>query len=316
MSEASSKLEVVVVTGRSGAGKTTAVNALEDLGYYCVDNLPPPVILPTLEALAHGGEQRIALGVDVRVRAYLEGAAAVLDLVADRPDMALSILYLDSSDELLARRFNATRRPHPLTAAGHADALVDGIHLERELLAPLRARADAVIDTSDLSVHELRREVVGHFSKEKGQRRPLMVRIVSFGFKYGAPHDADMLFDVRFLPNPHFVEELSPLTGLDAPVAKYVLAQPDAQELLTRVVDFLSFCLPRFLAEGKSYVTIGIGCTGGRHRSVALTESIAEQLSRGGALRVEPSHRDVARASVRPQAPNHVADDSEKTAGT
>lgn len=302
MSEAA-RLEVIVVTGRSGAGKTTAVNALEDLGYFCVDNLPTPVIEPTLEALAKGGEPRVALGVDVRVRRYLEDAAEVLDSVASREDMHLSVLYLDSSEELLARRFNASRRPHPLTAAGHADVLLDGIRVERELLAPLRARAHAVIDTTTLSVHDLRREVVGHYAQAEGRERPLMVRVVSFGFKFGPPHDADMVFDVRFLPNPHFVEALRPLSGLDEPVAEYVLAQPDAHGLLSRVVDLLSFCLPRFLAEGKSYVTIAIGCTGGRHRSVALAEVIAEQLRRGGSMKVEPFHRDVARAATRNPAP-------------
>ncbi|HSC89341.1 MAG TPA: RNase adapter RapZ, partial [Polyangiaceae bacterium] len=303
MSEA--PMHLVVVTGLSGAGKTTAVNALEDLGYYCVDNLPTPVVQPTLDALRRGGEQKVALGIDVRVRSYLDGASAVLDEIAQRDDTELSILYLDSSEELLARRFNATRRPHPLTASGRTGvlALLDGIRLERQLLAPLRARARAVLDTTNLTVHDLRREVLQIYGRD--QLGKMLTRIVSFGFKFGSPHDADLVFDVRFLPNPYFVEELRPLSGRDAPVANYVMEQPDTLGFIERLLPLLEFCLPRFEAEGKSYVTIAIGCTGGRHRSVALAELIAAELrSRVGGT-IEAVHRDMGQAehrSVRPEA--------------
>ena len=199
-------LEVVVVTGLSGAGKTTAVNALEDLGYFCVDNLPPPVVAATVDSLLLASQQRIAFGIDVRVGGYLASAQTVLDELAARADVALSILFLDASEELLSRRFKATRRPHPLTRAGGPTSLVDGLRLERELLAPLCARASAVIDTSNITVHELRRRVIAQFAGNL-EGRSMQVRVVSFGFKYGSPHDADLLFDVRFLPNPFFVPE-------------------------------------------------------------------------------------------------------------
>lgn len=292
----SANLQVVVVTGRSGAGKTTAVNALEDLGYYCVDNLPTPVVEATLEALRAGGEQKVALGIDIRVRAYLDGASDVLDQIAQRSDTELSILYLDSSEELLARRFNATRRPHPLTAGGRTGvkALLDGIRLERELLAPLRARARAVIDSTNLSVHDLRREVIQLYGRD--DLHGMMTRIVSFGFKYGAPHDADLLFDVRFLPNPYFVDRLQPLSGQEAEVRDFVLESPEAEGFLARLVSLVEYCLPRFEAEGKSYVTIGIGCTGGRHRSVAISEWLAVELRKRVGGIIEAVHRDVRNA--------------------
>jgi len=300
----STLLSVVVVTGLSGAGKTTAVNALEDLGYYCVDNLPTPVVLATLDALRAGGEQKVALGIDVRVRSYLDGAAAVLDQLAQQSDVELSILYLDSSEELLARRFNATRRPHPLTAGGRTGvrALLDGIRLERTLLSPLRARARAVIDSTNLSVHDLRREVVQLYGRE--DLGAMLTRVISFGFKYGAPHDADLLFDVRFLPNPYFIEELRPLSGLEPSIVDYVLGQTETQGFVERLLSLLEFCLPRFEAEGKSYVTIAIGCTGGRHRSVVLSELVAAELRTRLGGTIEAVHRDIRHAehiAVRPE---------------
>lgn len=298
-------LELVVVTGLSGAGKTTAVNALEDLGYYCVDNLPTPVLEATLEALRASGEQKVAFGVDVRVRSSLDGVAEVLHRIAERDDTQLSVLYLDSSEELLARRFNATRRPHPLTATGNTGvrALMDGIRLERKLLSPLRALARAVIDTTNSSVHDLRREVIQIYGR--GDLQGMLTRIVSFGFKYGAPHDADLLFDVRFLANPYFVDALRPFSGRDPRVAEYVLETEEARGFLLRLLDLLAYCLPRFEAEGKSYVTVGIGCTGGRHRSVAIAEWLATELARQVGGSIEAVHRDVhhaERESVRAPA--------------
>ncbi len=296
---------VLIVTGMSGAGKTVAVNALEDLGFFCVDNLPPPVVEATISALHQAGETRIAFGIDVRVRDYLELASPMIDALSAREDFRLFVLYLDASDELLSRRFSATRRPHPLTARGArgARALFDGIRKERELMAPLRGRATAIVDTTNLTVHELRREVTELFrGAETGN---LIVRIVSFGFKYGAPRDADIVLDVRFLPNPHFDERLRPLSGLDADVRDFVLGQADAEEFLRLARSLVEFCIPRFLQEGKSYATIALGCTGGRHRSVALTQELTENLLSSGSvsrgIELEASHRDLHR-------PEHLED--------
>jgi UPF0042 nucleotide-binding protein len=306
---------VVVVTGVSGAGKSTALNALEDLGYFCVDNLPTSLLKQTVEECERGGIRRIALGIDVRVGSFLEGAGPALDqLGADRVASPMDrssgpgyrelvVLFLDAADEMLLRRYNETRRPHPLSAsAARADgtrgsiAVLDGILLERERLAPLRARATLDLDTTSLTVHELRRRIFEHLGPGKAQQPRMATRVVSFGFKYGAPIDADLLFDVRFLDNPHFVAELRPLTGSDDPVRDYVLKNPDAVELLEKVEALLAFCLPRYEREGKSYLTIGIGCTGGRHRSVTLATALAERLEKQTGLPVTVIHRDVGRA--------------------
>ena len=291
-------VDVVVVTGLSGAGRTTALNALEDLNFYCVDNLPPPVVASTLSALSESGAQKIAFGIDVRVRAFLESAASVIEAVRRTPGVSLRVLYLDASEELLARRFNATRRPHPLTQEGEGapQTVREGILLERQLLAPLRGLSSIVIDTTSLTVHDLRREVLRGFSPlgESGQH--MFVRVLSFGFKFGAPQDADLLFDVRFLPNPFFIPELRSLSGRDGPVSDHVLGLADAQKFLQLLLPLIEFCLPRFKAEGKSYVTIAVGCTGGRHRSVALSEKIARELSLKLGLSVEAVHRDEGEA--------------------
>lgn len=304
---------VVVVTGVSGAGKSTALNALEDLGYFCVDNLPTSLLKQTVEECERGGIRRIALGIDVRVGSFLEGAGPALDMLGahraaspmDRPSgpglRELVVLFLDAADEMLLRRYNETRRPHPLSnLAGDGTrgsiAVLDGILIERERLVPLRARATIDLDTTSLTVHELRRRIFEHLGPGKSEQSRMATRVVSFGFKYGAPIDADLLFDVRFLDNPHFVPELRPLTGSDAPVRDYVLKNPDAMELLDRVFGLLAFCLPRYEREGKSYLTIGIGCTGGRHRSVTLAAELAERLEKHTGLPITLVHRDVGRA--------------------
>lgn len=302
--------EIVVVTGLSGAGRTTALNALEDLGYYCVDNLPPPVLIATLEALQESGNRKVALGVDIRVRAFLEGAATVLEQVRAREGVNLRVLYVDASEELLARRFNATRRPHPLTQEHDSSArgVREGIALERKLMVPLRGLASIVIDTTSLTVHDLRREVLESFSERGEVGQHMSVRVLSFGFKFGAPQDADLLFDVRFLPNPYFVDSLRPFSGQDATVAEFVLQHEDAQRFLGHVLPLVEFCVPRFKQEGKSYVTIAVGCTGGRHRSVALSEKIAEDLSAKLGYSVEAVHRDLRQAehlAVRAKSPSN-----------
>lgn len=282
--------QIVVVTGLSGAGRSTALRVLEDVGFFCVDNLPP-ALAPELLALAHqeGKIERVGLGIDVRTGAFLSGAEETLSaLEADGHDV--QVVFLDCADEVLVRRFSETRRPHALAREGD---LHDAIAGERERLAGLRARADVVIDTTELSVHDLRRHLIDYIGR--GADRPSMVvRLLSFGFKYGIPVHADLVFDLRFLPNPHFVEELRPKTGMDPEVSKYVLDAPDTQELLSRLRPLLDFTLPQHAREGKAYLTIALGCTGGRHRSVALAEELGRQL--GGAHEVVVSHRDAERA--------------------
>jgi len=285
---------VVVVTGLSGAGKSTALHALEDLGFFCIDNLPPVMAPEAVAVCGRGGVTRIALGMDVRVREFLGEMSRVLAQLGDAA--ALRVLFLDASDEALLRRFNETRRPHPLARQGHhqeAVALLESVAAERERLAPLRARADDVVDTTALSVHELRRAIIDRFGPSSGGAPPMSVRLVSFGFKYGAPMDADVVLDVRFLDNPHFVPALRPLPGTDDRVKGYVLANPETQGFVEHAEKLLAFSLPKYAREGKSYLTIAIGCTGGRHRSVVIAHELAERL---GGTNVTVYDRDLSRA--------------------
>jgi UPF0042 nucleotide-binding protein len=286
----------------SGAGKSTALHALEDLGFFCVDNMPPPVASATLLSLSDAGVSRVAFGIDVRVRSFVDAIGELVDSVGALAHV-VDVLFLDAADASLIRRFSSTRRPHPLStirAAGsgtETPALLDGISIEREKLALLRARATHVIDTTGLSVHELRRRVLSQFGPTAGATPRMRTRVVSFGFKYGAPVDADLVFDVRFLKNPYFEAGLRNLTGQDEAVRDYVFAEQDTQQLLSHLLALLEFCLPRYEREGKSYLTVAIGCTGGRHRSVALAHRIAAHLhdKTGGAI--DLVHRDVDRAS-------------------
>jgi RNase adapter protein RapZ len=307
MSEGQPKAEptsVVVVTGLSGAGKSTAVNALEDLGYFVVDSLPTPVLLSTLTAFAAAGIRRVAFGIDVRVRRFLDDAAKVLEQLGATGEREVTVLFLDAADEALLRRFSSTRRPHPLTTSSEAGseqgalAVLDGIRMERELLTALRARASIVLDTTRMSVHDLRREVIAHFGASAGGAPRLRVRLLSFGFKFGPPVDADMVFDVRFLDNPYFVAHLSKLDGTNAAVRDYVMQSDGTVEFLEHSGKLLEFCLPRFEREGKSYLTIGIGCTGGRHRSVVVAEGLAERLRKHTGLPIDVLHRDVDRVNI------------------
>jgi UPF0042 nucleotide-binding protein len=298
------KRSLVFVTGLSGAGKSTALHALEDLGFFCVDNLPTRLAPEAVELCEQGGITRVALGIDVRVRAFLEEVGSAIEALSKDGSREVHVLFLDASDETLLRRFSETRRPHPLVlerdgaaaAGGTALAVLDGVMLERERLAPLRARADRVIDTTRLSVHELRRAVVAHFGDTQAGATPrLRTRLVSFGFKFGAPVDADVLLDVRFLDNPFFVPELKALPGTDPKVAEWVLARPETRAFVDKTRDLLEFLLPRYEREGKSYLTIALGCTGGRHRSVVLAETLAAELRARGGTEVAVVHRDVAR---------------------
>jgi UPF0042 nucleotide-binding protein len=283
-------LEVAVITGLSGSGKSTAIHALEDLDYYCIDNLPA-VLIPRFMDLCEGSEEisRVALGVDSRARTFLEELPRALDDVRRRGHR-VDVTYLDAADETLMRRFNETRRPHPL--ADGSD-LAAGIRRERGILAALREQADRIIDTTALTTHQLRDAVRSLFFA-KGMTTGLRVVLLSFGFKYGLPSDADLVWDARFLPNPFWIEELRPKTGLDAAVVEHVLASPAATRFIEIVGDYLRFSLPFYEREGKTYLTLAIGCTGGRHRSVVLVERLATVLE-GEPVAVAIRHRDVER---------------------
>jgi UPF0042 nucleotide-binding protein len=280
---------VLVITGMSGAGRSTASDTLEDLGWYVVDNLPPALIGPVTELAAAPGSSvsRLCLVTDVRGREFfadLEGAIA--DLRAAGSDVR--IVFLEADDDVLVRRFEETRRRHPADDGG---GLLAGIANERRLLAALREQADLIVDTSGDTVHDLRDEIIGLLSgpMEAG----LQVNVMSFGFKRGTPREADLLFDVRFLPNPHWVDELRALDGRDAPVRDYVFGQPIAGPFLDRLEALLDVALPGYLAERKRYLTIAIGCTGGKHRSVAIAEHLAAHLTGREGIAVRTVHRDL-----------------------
>lgn len=279
--------ELVIITGMSGAGRTTTAKVLEDLGYFVIDNLPPSLISRVFELATHHGSSvdRIAMVVDVRGRQFFGDLRSTLDDLRSR-GTPLRVLFLDASDEALVSRFEEARRTHPL--AGD-DRIVDGIERERGLLSDLRAEADLVIDTTTTNVHQLR-DRVGEAFAEPGQRG-MVVNVVSFGFKNGAPRDADVVLDVRFLPNPHWEEALRPYTGVDPPVRDYVLSGEQAKEFLERVTGLLDLMVPAFEADGKRYLTIAIGCTGGKHRSVVLGEELARHIE-GLGLPVQVEHRD------------------------
>jgi UPF0042 nucleotide-binding protein len=285
-----SGLEVVVVTGLSGAGRSTAAKCLEDLGYYVVDNLPPSLIAAMVDLGSHtsGEVTKIAVVVDVRSRAFsadLRSVIGELDERGYRP----RVLFLEASDEVLVRRFESVRRAHPLQGGGR---LVDGIAAERELLRDLEAVADLVVDTSRQSVHDLRRQLEHEFS---GAAPPaLRATVLSFGFKYGLPMDADLVADVRFLPNPHWIPELRPHTGQDPDVRDYVLTQEGAGQFLDVYTELLRLVGAGYQREGKRYLTLAIGCTGGKHRSVAMAEEIAKRLV-GDGVQTTVAHRDLGR---------------------
>jgi UPF0042 nucleotide-binding protein len=309
---------VVVVTGLSGAGRSTALSALEDLGFFCVDNLPPSAFAPCLEACARDRLQRVAIGIDVRVRAFLDGTLAAIDEVRRDASRQFQLLFLDASDATLQARFSATRRPHPLRAQEDGSiGVLDGIQIERRRLAPLRANASVVVDTSSLTVHELRHRIIELFRDGNSHKRGMAARFVSFGFKYGAPSDVDMMFDVRFLHNPYFIPELRPFSGLDEPVRNFVRENPTAQTFVTQAEQLLSFLLPQYEKEGKSYFTLGIGCTGGRHRSVATAVWLAERLSQSHSIEPKVEHRDIARfrTELEPARSIGGSDDAPTTGG-
>jgi UPF0042 nucleotide-binding protein len=279
--------ELVIITGMSGSGKASALKAFEDLGYYCVDNLPIELIPRFAELALQSGEiPRTALVVDVREGSQLENLPAILKSV--KRMIPTRVIFLEASDASLLRRFSETRRPHPLgTDAPVRAALTE----ERRHLRAIRAIADLVIDTSKFNVHELRSHLTDRFKKHRGGEESILVSCVSFGYRHGVPDDADLVFDVRFLPNPHFVPEFRPLTGRHLRVAKYIRSFPQTKEFISRISDLLVYLLPHYIREGKSYLTIGFGCTGGQHRSVMIAEDVSKKLRKAG-YKVKVVHRD------------------------
>ena len=280
------RAELVIITGMSGSGKASALKAFEDLGYYCVDNLPVELIPRFAELALQSAEiQRTALVVDVREGSKLDQLPHLLKAVKQM--LPTKVMYLEASDAALLRRFSETRRPHPLGTQAPVKA---SLKEERLALRPIKAIADFVIDTSKFNVHELRSHVTEQF-KQHASDKNILVSCVSFGFKHGVPEDADLVFDVRFLPNPHFVPEFRPLTGRHPRVAKYIRSFPQTQEFINRISDLLVYLLPHSIREGKSYLTISFGCTGGQHRSVMIAEDVSNNLRKAG-YRVKVVHRD------------------------
>jgi len=279
--------QLAIITGLSGAGRTTAAKVLEDLGYFVIDNLPPSLIGRVVDLATAPGStvDRVALVVDVRGREFFGDLRVTLSTLGGR-GLRPRVVFLEASDESLVKRYDAARRVHPLSGP---DRVTEGIARERRLLADLRAEADLVIDTTDTNVHELRDRLVDAFGEEG--TAGLFVNIVSFGFKNGTPRDADIILDVRFLPNPHWIDELRPLTGLDAPVRDYVLGQPETGVFLERLFALFDVMVPAFVKEGKHYLTIAMGCTGGKHRSVVLAERLATHV-RTLDVAVQVDHRD------------------------
>ena len=280
----------VILTGLSGSGKTHAVRALEDLGYFCVDNLPTQLI-PTLADLASRddtGLEKIALVVDVRERNFLRQFPRIFEKLKTTPGVKPTLIFLEASHASLVRRFSETRRPHPMAPDR---SVAEGIREEREKLSAIRAMADMIVDTSELTVHELR-DIFMKMSRDGRGRAEMVVTLLSFGFKHGLPEDADLVFDVRFLPNPHFVDRLRRLTGRDRAVVRFMQQHAETKEFVDRLTSFLEFSLPQYVKEGKAYLTVAIGCTGGRHRSVMIAEALKRSLAKVPGVRLRVKHRD------------------------
>lgn len=286
------RLHVTLITGLSGAGKSEAVATFEDAGYFCIDNLPPQMLPNVVELFALEGNRvnRVALVFDARGGTYFEELGRALEYLRES-DITYSVLYLEAADQALVARYQATRRPHPLSRN-----LLEGIERERRLLAPIRAQAGLIVDTTDLSPWDLRRRLEESLLAERLSDQ-LLVSLKSFGYRYGLPNDADFVLDTRFVPNPHWVPELRPQSGLDQAVSDYVVERPEAEGFLERITGLISFVAPGFMAEQKRRLVIALGCTGGRHRSVALTEELARRLKEDPQLVVTVSHRDVDRTA-------------------
>lgn len=285
------KPQILVITGISGAGRSTAANTLEDEGWYVVDNMPPQMLQPLADLVTRAPESmpRLALGIDIRSMKMYEDIAGAIEQLRTK-DIDLTLLFMDASDKDIIARYEAQRRPHPLQGEGR---ILDGITREREVFADLRASADTVVDTSGKNVHQLAHTIREMFNQQGPKL--LNLTLTSFGFKYGAPADANMMVDMRFIPNPHWVPELRAQTGKDAGVRDYVFANPGTEEFVTHFVETLKPVLDGYRREGKHYATIAIGCTGGKHRSVAVTEELAMRLRTLGTVNVNVQHRDMGR---------------------
>jgi UPF0042 nucleotide-binding protein len=280
----------MVVTGLSGSGKTHAIHALEDLGYFCVDNLPTQLI-PTFAELCTRGEaglERVAIVVDVRERGFLTHFPPIYRKLRSVPGVDAKLIFLEANRSALVRRFSETRRPHPLAPDR---SVAEGIDEERTKMLAIRAIADVILDTSNLTVHELR-DVFGNMMRSEGGRADMVVNLLSFGFKHGAPAEADLVFDVRCLPNPHFVDRLRHLTGRDPKVVRFMRKHQVTKDFIDRLTQFLKFALPHYVSEGKSYLTVAIGCTGGQHRSVMIAEALKRSLDHTPGVRMRVKHRD------------------------
>ncbi|EAC4709720.1 RNase adapter RapZ [Listeria monocytogenes] len=290
---ASKQLKLVIITGMSGAGKTVAMQSLEDLGYFCVDNLPPSLLPKFWELMKESDKMdKIALVMDLRGREFFDSIEPALDELDNTNFITTKILFLEADDKVLVSRYKETRRHHPLEPNG---SVLDGINAERELLSDLKGRSQLVINTSNMAPRELRERINNEFQTD--DKDIFNVQLMSFGFKYGIPIDADLVFDVRFLPNPHYIDKMRPLTGLDEDVYEYVMKWPETQTFLDKLVDLLMFTLPFYKREGKTQLVIAIGCTGGQHRSVALTEFVGKAIQQKYETTI--SHRDMKRRKGR-----------------
>ncbi len=281
--------KLVIITGMSGAGKTIAVQSLEDLGFFCVDNLPP-VLIPKFAELieqSNGKIGKVALVIDLRGREFFTALSESLTFIKQHSTISCEILFLDATDDVLVQRYKESRRRHPLAQDGMP---LEGIHQERRMLEDLKGSASQVIDTSKLKPLQLKERIISRFTNM--EQDSLSINVTSFGFKYGSPIDADLIFDVRFLPNPHYIDQLRPQTGQHPDVYDYVMKWPETQQFLTKLVDMLQFLIPLYRKEGKSQIVIGIGCTGGKHRSVAVAEYLGRILGSSDTERVRISHRD------------------------
>ena len=289
-------MRFVIVTGMSGAGKSSVLKMLEDAGYFCVDNLPVPLVLKFAEISWHEENMmsKVALGIDIRSRNHLNMLEDVLKSVRDE-GYDYEILFMDCKDDKLIKRYKETRRSHPLSGTGRVD---QGIAEERRLLVPLRNRADYILDTSRLLIRDLKREITSIFVEDK-QYKNLYITVLSFGFKYGIPSDADLVFDVRFLPNPYYIEELRPKNGNDKEVQDYVMQNEKTGQFLNKLTDMISFLIPNYIAEGKTQLVIAIGCTGGKHRSVTIANALYGALEQSeGDYGVKIEHRDIEKDAI------------------
>jgi UPF0042 nucleotide-binding protein len=290
MPDEANKLRVVIVSGLSGAGKTVALRALEDAGFFCIDNLPVKLIASFLTAIDSRNIRNVGIGVDIREKTFLGDAYRIIALLKEH--YGVEIIFLEAEKEVMIRRFKETRRPHPMIVTGTVTGIEDAIEEEKKQLTVLRDSADKILDTSNYTPHQLRQMIMSAYSRAEVSKG-LNITLISFGYKYGIPQSSDLLFDIRFLPNPYFVPSLKPLTGLDEGVAAYVMSNADAVDLLSRLDNLLGFLLPRYIKEGRAYLVIGVGCTGGRHRSPVLVQELAKRIKDNYRIESNIVHRDI-----------------------